>query len=102
MLWAEKVGSGFSWRIPAGILGLALGFGGTNVMLLKRTESVRLLGSEVASGQQIGKGHAVLPEGLTYRNCDTAWATGAAPVRKGEPGYSRNLDRDGDGVGCEP
>ncbi|MFL6097992.1 MAG: excalibur calcium-binding domain-containing protein, partial [Blastococcus sp.] len=26
---------------------------------------------------------------------------GAAPVRVGDPGYSRKLDRDGDGIGCE-
>ncbi|MGI9001091.1 MAG: excalibur calcium-binding domain-containing protein [Pseudonocardia sp.] len=26
---------------------------------------------------------------------------GAAPIRRGEPGYSSKLDRDDDGVGCE-
>lgn len=36
-----------------------------------------------------------------YRNCAAARAAGAAPVMRGEPGYSRRLDRDGDGVGCE-
>ena len=36
-----------------------------------------------------------------YENCDAARAAGAAPVRVGDPGYSRKLDRDGDGVGCE-
>jgi hypothetical protein len=36
-----------------------------------------------------------------YRNCDAARAAGAAPVRAGDPGYARHLDRDGDGVGCE-
>jgi hypothetical protein len=36
-----------------------------------------------------------------YRNCAAARAAGAAPVLRGEPGYSRRLDRDGDGVGCE-
>ena len=36
-----------------------------------------------------------------YRNCDAARAAGAAPVHAGDPGYSRKLDRDGDGVGCE-
>lgn len=36
-----------------------------------------------------------------YRNCSEARAAGAAPVREGDPGYSRKLDRDGDGVGCE-
>lgn len=36
-----------------------------------------------------------------YPNCAAARAAGAAPVRAGDPGYSRKLDRDGDGVGCE-
>ncbi|MEV0091805.1 excalibur calcium-binding domain-containing protein [Streptomyces sp. NPDC050738] len=36
-----------------------------------------------------------------YRNCDAARAAGAAPVRVGDPGYGRWLDRDGDGIGCE-
>ena len=42
------------------------------------------------------------PETSTYyRNCDAARAAGAAPVHRGEPGYSAKLDRDGDGIGCE-
>ena len=36
-----------------------------------------------------------------YANCSAARAAGAAPVMRGEPGYSRKLDRDNDGVGCE-
>lgn len=36
-----------------------------------------------------------------YANCSAVRAAGAAPIRRGEPGYARKLDRDGDGVGCE-
>jgi hypothetical protein len=36
-----------------------------------------------------------------YKNCDAARAAGAAPVHKGEPGYGKHLDRDGDGTGCD-
>jgi len=36
-----------------------------------------------------------------YANCAAARAAGAAPVMRGQPGYSRKLDRDNDGVGCE-
>lgn len=36
-----------------------------------------------------------------YANCSAARAAGAAPVYSSDPGYSRRLDRDGDGVGCE-
>ncbi|MFB1100042.1 excalibur calcium-binding domain-containing protein [Terribacillus sp. JSM ZJ617] len=36
-----------------------------------------------------------------FDNCTAAKEAGAAPVRDGDPGYGRHLDRDGDGVGCE-
>ncbi|SKA92148.1 excalibur calcium-binding domain-containing protein [Sporosarcina newyorkensis] len=36
-----------------------------------------------------------------YKNCTAARAAGAAPVYRGDPGYGKHLDRDGDGVGCE-
>lgn len=39
--------------------------------------------------------------GGSFANCAAARAAGAAPVRVGDPGYGRHLDRDGDGVGCE-
>lgn len=37
----------------------------------------------------------------TYANCDAVRAAGRAPIRRGDPGYGRHLDRDGDGIGCE-
>ena len=39
--------------------------------------------------------------GWSYRNCTEARAAGAAPVRRGQPGYGPHLDRDNDGIGCE-
>ncbi|MFD4237059.1 excalibur calcium-binding domain-containing protein [Streptomyces sp. NPDC058542] len=42
------------------------------------------------------------PAPAYYKNCDAALAAGAAPVEEGDPGYAPHLDRDGDGVGCEP
>ena len=39
--------------------------------------------------------------GISYRNCSEARSAGAAPVRRGEPGYGQHLDRDNDGIGCE-
>lgn len=39
--------------------------------------------------------------GFVFRNCTEARAAGAAPVRRGEPGYVPHLDRDNDGIGCE-
>lgn len=37
-----------------------------------------------------------------FRNCAEARAAGAAPLRRGGPGYRPQLDADGDGVACEP
>ena len=41
------------------------------------------------------------PSSTYYANCAAVRAAGAAPLRVGQPGYSRTLDRDGDGVACE-
>jgi len=44
----------------------------------------------------------VLPApSLPFKNCTEAWAAGAAPVHRGDPGYAPRLDRDNDGIGCE-
>ncbi|TFC16903.1 excalibur calcium-binding domain-containing protein, partial [Cryobacterium algoritolerans] len=43
----------------------------------------------------------VAPGSASFTNCTAVRAAGAAPIRVGDPGYSRKLDRDGDGVGCE-
>jgi hypothetical protein len=48
------------------------------------------------SGRSSGGGGSVY-----YANCSAARAAGAAPVMRGEAGYSSKLDRDNDGVGCE-
>lgn len=40
--------------------------------------------------------------GMAYANCDEAREYGHAPVYEGEAEYAPHLDRDGDGVGCEP
>lgn len=37
-----------------------------------------------------------------YENCSEAREDGAESIRKGEPGYREELDRDGDGIACEP
>lgn len=40
--------------------------------------------------------------GWSYRNCAEARRAGAAPLRRGEPGYGSHMDGDGDGIACEP
>ena len=41
------------------------------------------------------------PAVVSYANCTAVKAAGKAPIRRGQPGYSTNLDRDGDGIACE-
>lgn len=36
-----------------------------------------------------------------FSSCKAAKAAGAAPLHRGEPGYSSKLDKDGDGTACE-
>lgn len=38
---------------------------------------------------------------VAFANCAAVRAAGLAPLRVGEPGYARHLDRDGDGIACE-
>ncbi len=39
-------------------------------------------------------------ESVYYENCTAVQDAGAAPIRRGDPGYRSALDRDGDGEGC--
>ncbi|MGB5078927.1 MAG: excalibur calcium-binding domain-containing protein [Sphingorhabdus sp.] len=37
-----------------------------------------------------------------YSNCTHVRAAGKAPLYRGDPGYHERMDRDGDGIACEP
>jgi hypothetical protein len=39
--------------------------------------------------------------GAPYENCAAARAAGAAPLHRGDPGWSDSMDGDGDGTACE-
>jgi hypothetical protein len=41
------------------------------------------------------------PASAYYSSCADARAAGAAPMRRGEPGYRAGLDRDNDGIACD-
>ena len=41
------------------------------------------------------------PEEASYADCDAVRAAGAAPIRRGDPGWRDRFDRDGDGTGCD-
>jgi hypothetical protein len=45
--------------------------------------------------------HRPVAQAFSYSSCDQARADGVAPLRKGQAGYARKLDRDGEGVACE-
>ncbi|HUE79631.1 MAG TPA: excalibur calcium-binding domain-containing protein [Sphingomicrobium sp.] len=53
------------------------------------------------STTQSARGYSAVGNGA-FKNCDAARAAGATPVMRGDPGFGPHLDRDGDGVGCEP
>ncbi|WP_083721106.1 excalibur calcium-binding domain-containing protein [Sphingopyxis sp. QXT-31] len=53
------------------------------------------------SSSSSSKPQRLVGEGRSFANCAAARAAGAAPVRRGDPGYGGHLDRDGDGIGCE-
>lgn len=38
---------------------------------------------------------------ISFSSCKQAKASGYRRIREGEAGYSRRLDRDGDGIACE-
>lgn len=41
------------------------------------------------------------PPTVYYANCDAVKKAGKAPLRRGQPGYRKGLDRDGDGIACD-
>ncbi|MCZ2806896.1 DUF1524 domain-containing protein [Modestobacter sp. VKM Ac-2983] len=41
------------------------------------------------------------PAAAPFTNCDAARAAGAAPLHRGDPGWSDAMDGDGDGTACE-
>ncbi|MGW3244265.1 excalibur calcium-binding domain-containing protein [Streptomyces sp. NPDC001070] len=58
-------------------------------------------GSGSGSGTGDGKDGDAASPGASYADCAAAREAGAAPLHRGDPGYSRALDRDGDGVACD-
>ncbi len=51
-----------------------------------------------ADAEMHGKGTGA---GSYFQNCDAARAAGAAPMKKGDPGYRKELDPNGNGVACD-
>ncbi|MGH0448544.1 excalibur calcium-binding domain-containing protein [Bacillus mycoides] len=51
--------------------------------------------------QQNGDTDQVLDTNVSYANCTEVRKAGKAPIKQGEPGYSKKLDKDGDGIACD-
>lgn len=66
-----------------------------------QAKSQRKAKKRTPGGQGGARPPSPVKAGTYFPNCAAARAAGAAPLRAGQPGYSRKLDRDGDGVACE-
>lgn len=58
--------------------------------------------SPAPTNRRAGNTRSDAAAGWSYRNCREARLAGAAPLRRGTPGYGIHMDGDGDGVACEP
>jgi excalibur domain protein len=70
----------------------------------KKVFLVILLGGVILSLPTIGatkKRSAGNSTTVKFKSCKAAKAAGYSDMKRGEPGYSSNLDRDGDGIACE-
>lgn len=74
---------------------------GPNGALIERAGRAGALGPERAGALGPGREGARGAGEGAYPSCAAAGAVRAVPIRRGEPGYGRHLDPDGDGVGCE-
>lgn len=68
-----------------------------------RTRRLGLWAEEVCNGE---RNRPPFPSSTSskdqlYASCEDVRLAGAAPLRKGQPGYRTALDRDGDGIACE-
>ncbi|MEU0541286.1 excalibur calcium-binding domain-containing protein [Nocardia sp. NPDC005978] len=65
------------------------------------TTTVPVVAPPVVPQTQPAAAPAPAAPSVSYKNCAAVKAAGAAPLRRGDPGYSTSLDRDGDGIACE-
>lgn len=78
-----------------------------NEDLSTKLASAQKVSQTAASSNQSSTNHtqssppASTSQNVYYKNCTQVRSAGAAPIRTGDPGYARHLDRDGDGIGCE-
>lgn len=88
-------------RFAAAAMGLTLGFGGTTFVLPAPDTPAPGVNRLVSEFPVASSGDPAATNDLDYASCSAVRVAGAAPIRRGQPGYGRHLDADGDGVGCE-
>lgn len=69
--------------------------------IAQQEEAARIAEQEAIEEAYVAPAPKKAPSNTYYQNCSAVRAAGAAPIYSGDPGYSRKLDRDGDGVACE-
>ena len=102
-LWAGQFAYPWTWRKCRMLFGreahCATVVEPTNGTGLQRDQAARPNKVTPVIASRSTSSPGVVPP-TRYRNCAEAHAAGAAPVKRGQPGYGRHLDRNGDGVGC--
>lgn len=94
--------------VPAGAQSIirpddALPAGGPNARAAQRPmgpnarAALRPAGPNAASARK----SELAGQPVHFPSCAAAGTVRTTPVRRGEPGYGRHLDRDGDGIACE-
>lgn len=76
-------------------------FGNTNKDKENIDEDLEEAIQSQGNSSNVEQNSAPNDKNVTYKNCTEAKAAGVAPLKKGDPGYSTKLDRDGDGIACE-
>lgn len=65
------------------------------------TQRVEMPNYQTNLGPRLDNDNSSGDDTVYYKNCDAARAAGAAPIKRGEPGYRPGLDRDKDGTACD-
>ena len=82
---------------------LDLSVGGPNAQAAERPLGPNAQAAQPTRGPNaaIARTSKLLGGQVHFASCASVKAVRAAPLRRGEAGYGRHLDPDGDGVACE-
>ena len=78
---------------------LAAIFAVTPIDVIKQMPNT--LETELSFAVKRKKRKAIAGSGRKFGSCKAARKAGYTHMRRGQTGYSGNLDRDGDGIACE-